>query len=58
MSVEWCRLIFYWADGTWVDADEYNEAEYSYKSDDFGIIRIPDEMADSEIDILVDQQLA
>ena len=51
-------IIFYWADGTWVPADEYTEAEYGWKSDDFGIITVPIDSSDEEIDMEIASRLS
>lgn len=43
-------VIFYWSDGTWVPADEYRESEFGFKGDDFGIIALPSDSSDSDIE--------
>lgn len=50
-------IIYYWSDGTWVTCDEYNEAEYSWKSDDFGVLVVPIESSDEEINYEVAQRV-
>jgi hypothetical protein len=44
------RIIYYWADGTWVDKEEYSEAGYAYKSDDFGTVELADDFDDEDVD--------
>ena len=44
-------VIFYWSDGTWVPADEYTEAEFGFKGDDFGIISMPIDSTDGDVEM-------
>lgn len=44
-------VIFYWPDGTWVPADDYRESEFGFKGDDFGIISMPIDSTDADIEM-------
>lgn len=46
------RYIYFWPDGSWVDKEDFNRAEYSYKSDDYGMLVLPLETTDEEVDFL------
>lgn len=50
-------VVFYWGDGTWVPADEYTEAEFGFKGDDFGIISMRIDASDSEIEKEISNRL-
>lgn len=49
------QIIYAWPDGTWINSDEYTESEYSWKSDDFVILKLPPDYSDEEINFYVDQ---
>ena len=49
------RIVYAWPDGTWVDSEEYSEAEYSWKSDDFSIISLPADSDENDVTRHVDQ---
>ena len=34
--------VFYWADGTWATEEEYRLEDWSWKSDDYGTIDLPE----------------
>lgn len=38
-----------WPDGDWVETDDYNELDYSHKSDDYTVLEIKDGWSDDEI---------
>lgn len=46
------RKIYYWADGTWCDADQIDQ--YGWKSDDFGVAEVPWEESDEMVGRMVD----
>lgn len=50
-------IIYYWSDGTWVNCDEYSEAEFGWKSDDFGVLVVSYDSTDSQIDYEVAQRV-
>ena len=39
--------VYLWPDGTWVFLEDYSEADYAHKSDDYQIVNIndPDQFA-------------
>lgn len=47
------QIIFAWPDDFWVHQEDYEEHEYTYKSDDFAQLEIDAELDDEEIDELV-----
>jgi hypothetical protein len=44
-------LIIVWPDGTWCH-EELSE-EYNWKSDDYKTLKVPDNLSDEEIDVIV-----
>lgn len=51
--------IYYWPDGTWCHQEEYSEAAYSHKGDDFGKLTVVGTLeTDEQIDKLVDEVLS
>lgn len=47
------RYIYYWPDGTWIDRDETGLHEMSHMSDDFGLLVLPLDTSDEEIDVII-----
>ena len=54
MSRQSDNTIYYWPDGTWCYAFEYNEVNYQFKGDDFGKLVVPDHWEEFEINRAVD----
>jgi hypothetical protein len=50
MELPLLRYIYFWPDGTWVDKEEYNLADWAHKSDDYGLIVLPLGTPDEEVD--------
>ena len=48
------ETIFYWPNGCGCRQSEFNSADYSHMSDDFGSIEVIDTLSDESIDRLVD----
>lgn len=44
------NTIYLWCDGTWRYSEEYSDVYDSWKSDDYSIVDIPEEMTYDEID--------
>lgn len=51
------RMIFFWADGTWCDAHELQDM-LAWKSDDYGTLKLPEEIADERIDVIVHEKVS
>lgn len=51
------RIIYFWQDSTWVDKEEYSEAEYAYKSDDFTKAELADDFDDEDVDEFVRERV-
>lgn len=45
------RKIYYWADGTWCDADEIGQ--FTHMSDDYRVVEVSWEDADDQVDKMV-----
>lgn len=52
------RYVYFWPDGCWVDMDEYDPAKWSHKSDDFGLLVLPPDASDEEVDYVVGERVS
>ena len=47
--------ILYWPDGTWVEKDDFKEAEWGWKGDDYGTLEVPSSSDEDDINRLVNE---
>lgn len=53
MTLPDLRYIYFWPDGCWVDRDEYVSSDWGHRSDDYGLLVLPPDSSDEEVDFIV-----
>lgn len=44
------RMVYFWPDGEWVDKEDFRPSEWAYRSDDYGLLVLPENTSDEEIE--------